>query len=1283
MHRPIPRPAPSRRLGIPRGSDGGGRRGIQWGVPLCLIGLVAAHGPAPRAARGEDQTGELGPALMLEANPSPFFTAIGSATSQGVSVLKADQARAIFGVTGAGVKIGVISDSFNGSGSAPTVATQIAAGNLPGSGNPNGYTTGVTVVKDATGTDEGRAMLEIVHDVAPGAALYFHSAFNNTQTPGYTNADTPAPDQTIADAITGLAGVSGMRIIVDDVGILTAPRFQDGAAAQAVNAAVGGGIAYFSAAGNSATDATRVTTSAGVNGTVNWGTDNLLRLRINANSTGLVALHWGEPYPSVSGPATTSDFSVAVTSTNGVTTFFTVNEQWADEDPYEFFGIDNSNATAIDFALRVTRLSGTAPVVMQLSTFRSALAITDVDKTNAPTINGHAAAAGAVAVAASFWGTPASVESFSSRGPTLILFDADGNAVNETRSTPQLTAPDGGTTTTAGFASFFGTSAAAPHAAAVAALVLERFDQRGVTVSTRDLYQVLYDSAVDIGTPGFDTASGHGRIDALAAVSAGRIWDGNGATAGVSGTGSWSQAKWTLEASGDKPTGRFIRGQQAIFGSGTAAPASYAVTVDGDYDVAGLQFARDTVTLAGGGGTLRLTSPVVEVGGGITATLGAVLSGSVGLTKTGGGRLLLEAPNGFTGPTTVAAGTLAGSAASLPATIVSQSTAVVEFLQNATGTFSGSLTGGGAVLKSGTGALALGAGVVVSGSIAVSAGTLVGSSETMRGPIANAAAVEFMQPARGNYGGTLAGAGSYTVRGAGELVLSGSSTFTGALNIAGGHLSTASAERLPDWTVVAMTGTQATFRLGGDETIAAVSGSGVVDLQAHRLTLTGTGSDTFAGRIYGSGGLVKTGAGTFTLSGANDFLGATTVAGGTLTLANPAALSPRTMLSIGAGATVVLTETVRVFSWTSDGTVTGPGSLLSSATTAAGGTLAASIDDVVGPGGFAVGLLKTSTDTLVVSASNGFTGGIVVDQGTVRLEGGGFAAGNVLDVRSGGRLDLNGSSQSFSSLSGGGSVALGGGTLTIDSTRATIFAGSISGGALVKSGSAGLVLGGSTAVTSASIETGRLSIDGTLSGTVTVAPGGVLGGSGIVNGPITVAGSHAPGNSPGVQTVNGDLDYQSGSSFTWELAANTATQGPPGGFAFDQVLVGGNLTFSGPTSLVLSFYDTDPESDWVSGVDWSDPFWGSNRSWTLWGVSGVTTGFTDLTLVIENWLDASGGGGASFSSARWGSSFSLQVSEGSGDVRLVYAVPEPATGVLAGIAAALAAWSRSRARSRR
>lgn len=112
----------------------------------------------------------------------------------------------------------MISDSCINNGSNAGVAgAQIAGGDLPGPGNPNGFLNAVTVVNDATGTDEGRAMLEIIHDVALGAQLFFHSAFNN---PG--NASQP-PDQTIANAINALAA-QNVDIIVDDVGILTASR---------------------------------------------------------------------------------------------------------------------------------------------------------------------------------------------------------------------------------------------------------------------------------------------------------------------------------------------------------------------------------------------------------------------------------------------------------------------------------------------------------------------------------------------------------------------------------------------------------------------------------------------------------------------------------------------------------------------------------------------------------------------------------------------------------------------------------------------------------------------------------------------------------------------------------------------------------------------------------------------------------------------------------------------------------------------------------------------------
>jgi subtilisin family serine protease len=118
--------------------------------------------------------------------------------------------------------------------------------------------------------------------------------------------------------------------------------------------------------------------------------------------------------------------------------------------------------------------------------------------TTPPPSAAHAAATGGVAVAAHYWNDPGldDVESFSSLGPTEILFDVNGNPIQDLRETPLITGPDGVTTTTTDggndFSTFFGTSAAAPHIAAVAALVLEQANNLGATLGVDDLYNLLY-----------------------------------------------------------------------------------------------------------------------------------------------------------------------------------------------------------------------------------------------------------------------------------------------------------------------------------------------------------------------------------------------------------------------------------------------------------------------------------------------------------------------------------------------------------------------------------------------------------------------------------------------------------------------------------------------------------------------------------------------------------------------------------------------------------------------
>ena len=135
----------------------------------------------------------------------------GPVNSQGDPAQKSDVARTRFNVSGAGVTVGVISDSYDKLGGA---SKGVAAGELPGVGNNFGYTTPVKVIKEgsdrAAFADEGRAMAEIVHDVAPGAAIAFYGASNVNDH---------------AKGIRDLAA-AGATVIVDDLFYSSEPYFQ-------------------------------------------------------------------------------------------------------------------------------------------------------------------------------------------------------------------------------------------------------------------------------------------------------------------------------------------------------------------------------------------------------------------------------------------------------------------------------------------------------------------------------------------------------------------------------------------------------------------------------------------------------------------------------------------------------------------------------------------------------------------------------------------------------------------------------------------------------------------------------------------------------------------------------------------------------------------------------------------------------------------------------------------------------------------------------------------------
>jgi hypothetical protein len=169
-------------------------------------------------------------ASLQFARAAHRLTNAGRVTSQGDAVMRANTARTTFGVDGTGILVGVLSDSYNCLGGA---ATDIIFDDLPAAG--------VNVIQEdppggpCAGADEGRAMLQIVHDVAPGANLSFATAFTG-------QAGFAANIRALRDA--------GASVIVDDVIYFGEPMFQDGVIAQAVDDVVGSGVSYFSAAGN-------------------------------------------------------------------------------------------------------------------------------------------------------------------------------------------------------------------------------------------------------------------------------------------------------------------------------------------------------------------------------------------------------------------------------------------------------------------------------------------------------------------------------------------------------------------------------------------------------------------------------------------------------------------------------------------------------------------------------------------------------------------------------------------------------------------------------------------------------------------------------------------------------------------------------------------------------------------------------------------------------------------------------------------------------------------------
>jgi subtilisin family serine protease len=585
-------------------------------------------------------------------------TRAGPVATQGDFVQGSAAIRASYpSLTGAGITVGVLSDSFNcyqtyatdgvpasgfngyaSNGFTATYATDQMTGALP---------AGVSVLEEATCMDygqpeqlpfgdEGRALLQIVHAVAPGASLAFH-----------TGASSEAD---FANGIVALAN-AGAKIIDDDIGYPDEPFFQDGVVAQAIDQVAATGVAYFSSAGNDA----RVSyeNAAPMFPVASPSGPNAGQLLLNFDTSGATTttslpvtipalypgefvsliVEWDQPYvtgaPDSGGATSSIDVCLSGTAGGDQIDFQNVTTAVActgpnatGVDPVQYLIIGNSAAATASTAAETLNISiglanAHAPGLIKLALEGDGAAVSiNAFATNSPTIQGHPNAAGAMAVGAAFYfrtpqcaTTPAVLESFSSAGGDPILFGPTGTrlASPQMRQKPDFVGPDGVNDTFLGFSlqqyglasntlnttiaacqndasypNFFGTSAAGPHAAAAAALMW----QANPALTAAQIDTALESSALAMGAVP-NTDSGYGFIQADAALAL--LPPGpptitlspTAVTVGGSATLSWS----SVSTSSCSASGSWS-GSEPTSGSQTVTPASagsytYTLTCSG------------------------------------------------------------------------------------------------------------------------------------------------------------------------------------------------------------------------------------------------------------------------------------------------------------------------------------------------------------------------------------------------------------------------------------------------------------------------------------------------------------------------------------------------------------------------------------------------------------------------------------------------------------------------------------------------------------------------------
>jgi len=673
--------------------------------------------------------------------------------------------------------------------------------------------------------------------------------------------------------------------------------------------------------------------------------------------------------------------------------------------------------------------------------------------------------------------------------------------------------------------------------------------------------------------------------------------------------------------------------QTIVFDSSLASTAlsissvslNESLTIDMD-SASGMSLTTGTITLG------AATTQTFTNGTGDTATISGVIAGSGALTKSGAGGLTLSGTNTYTGTTSVSAGTLTVSGGNAIATGSSLSVS-----SGATFALSSNETLGNI---SGAGSITLGSNTLT---------TTLTADTTFSGNISGTGSLNVNQAGAATFALTLSGintyTGSTTLQNFGWLKLDGDAAFSSSAQLRANGNSKLTL--LTDQVVGSLSSNAATASI--------ILGSFTLSAGADNS------STTVSGVISGTGALVKQGSGTMTLDATNTYSGTTTVSGGTLSVTSDSNLGSGSV-TLAGGATLDITGATTIdnaislsgsatlsnsAAATLSGAISGANNLTVSAsgtsltlsgtnsysgTTVSAGTLSVASDSNLGSGTvtLATGTTLAVTGATTIDNAMSLSGNATVDNSAAVTLSGTISGANTLTKAGSSALTLSGTN-SYSNISisagslsiaadanlGSGSVALATGTtlavtgattidndiavtgtVTVDNSAAVTLSGVVSGGNLIKAGSAALTLSGNNTYTgTTNISSGTLSVagDGNLgAGSVTLGASTTLdvtGATTIDNG-IALSGNSTFSNSSAVtlsgvisganaltkngagtltlsatNTQSGLLTVSAGALLVTGSTANPATVVASGATLSGSGAVGGNLSIQSGATL--------------------------------------------------------------------------------------------------------------------